>query len=282
MARAVFRGRPRVEHDGARPPAAPRPLPAATPRRSGSAARAPEPSRFNFTSREKYAGASGRSAVVSVTNSSRGHRPQRVVELALLSDRRARLARDVAAAERPGAVRRIDRGRVGERQELLVERVVEQARELRRRHAAAEEIGPADVADEERVAGQDRRRLAGHRVIRDDDRDRLGRVAGRLEKAQLDRPHPYLVALVHGDVRELRLGGGAEVDLRARPLGELAVARHEVGVEVGLDDVPDRQPLRARFLYVDVHVAPRDPRPPPPRPSRSCRTPAPGSPDRTV
>ena len=38
---------------------------------AGSSASALEPSRFICTSREKYAGASGRSAVVSATNSSR-------------------------------------------------------------------------------------------------------------------------------------------------------------------------------------------------------------------
>ncbi len=47
------------------------------------------------------------------------HRPQRIVELPLLADRRARLARDVAPAERAGAVRGIDLHRVRQLQELL-------------------------------------------------------------------------------------------------------------------------------------------------------------------
>jgi hypothetical protein len=131
---------------------------------------------------------------------------------------------------------------------------VEQAREVLGAHAAAEEVRPADVADEHRVARQDRDGPVRGGVVRHDERDGLGRMPRRLEEAQRDLAHRDRVAVVDGDVRELRLRGGAEVDLRAGALGELAVARDEVGVQVCLDDVPDRQPLRPRLIYIDVHV----------------------------
>ena len=52
-------------------------------------------------------------------------------------------------------------------------------------------------------------------------------------------------------------GPGPEVDLRPGALGQLAVAAHEVGVEVRLDDVPDLEALRARLVEVLVDVPAR-------------------------
>ena len=57
-----------------------------------------------------------------------GHRLQRVVRAALLADRRHRLLADRLAAERPGAVGRIDQARVRQRQQLRAQRIVEQRR----------------------------------------------------------------------------------------------------------------------------------------------------------
>ena len=91
----------------------------------------------------------------------------------------------------------------------------------------------------------------------DEDRDRLRRVARRLEKPQDDLAHADLVALPDRDVVEFRVRLRAEVDLRAGACGELLVAGHEVGVEVRLDDVPDLEALRAGLLDVAVDVAPR-------------------------
>ena len=70
-------------------------------------------------------------------------------------------------------------------------------------------------------------------------------------------PQPDLVAVAHGHVLERRVRASAEVDPGPRPRGELAVAGDEIRVQVRLDDVPDRQPLRRRFLEVDLDVPAR-------------------------
>ena len=52
-------------------------------------------------------------------------------------------------------MRRVDLGRIGQCEQLVVERVVEHPRHLLGRVAfGARKIGPAHVADEERVAGE--------------------------------------------------------------------------------------------------------------------------------
>ena len=73
-------------------------------------------------------------------------------------------------------MRRIDEGLVGQTHELGMQRVVEHPRQLigAPTHRGAK-IGPPDVADEERVAGQDRVRSLHVAVgVMDEDRDRLG------------------------------------------------------------------------------------------------------------
>ena len=63
------------------------------------------------------------------------HRLQRVVRSPLLADRRAGLARQLLAARGAGAVRGEDAGRVGQRQQLVVQRVVEAGAPARRPRA---------------------------------------------------------------------------------------------------------------------------------------------------
>ena len=101
--------------------------------------------------------------------------------------RRERLLAQRLAAQRAGAVRRVDEAPIGQRQQLRAQRVVEQAAEIGRRpperHA---QIRTPDIADEQRVAGQHgmRLRLAPIQIV-DDDGDRFGGVTGCLEGRQL-------------------------------------------------------------------------------------------------
>ena len=81
------------------------------------------------------------------------HRLEGVVGAPLLADRRHRLLRQVLAAQRARAVRRVHERLVGQGQQLGVQRVVEQRAELLGGPAQRRaQVGPADVADEERVA----------------------------------------------------------------------------------------------------------------------------------
>ena len=83
------------------------------------------------------------------------HRGERVVGSTLLADGRDGLGGEVLPARRAGAVGGEDPGLVGEGQQLVVQRVEELSRQVVGGVAhRGEEVGAADVADEERVAGQ--------------------------------------------------------------------------------------------------------------------------------
>ena len=184
------------------------------------------------------------------------HRRERVVEAALLADGRRSLLRDVAPAHRACAVRGPDLDRVVELQKFSVQALVQHRRHhLRRVAARAREVGPSNVADEERVARQNLLRLRRDFRVNDDDGDAFGRVPRRFEKAQDDFPDLDLVAIVHRKVLEARARLRAEDDLRARARREFPVPAHEVCVQVRLDDVLDFQPSRLCLGDVLVNVA---------------------------
>jgi hypothetical protein len=160
-----------------------------------------------------------------------------------LADRRDRFQRQLPAACRPGTVRGVHTRRVGERQERFAGRAVEQPRELLRAEPTRrEQIGTADVADEQGVTGEHcvRGRVVDVRI--DDDADRLGRVAGRGQDVQRDVAEREPFAPCEKFDRKRDAGrGGAIGDVRTRLLRELEVAGQEVGVEVGLDDAFDAE-----------------------------------------
>ena len=174
-----------------------------------------------------------------------GHRRQRVVGAPLLADRRLDGGRQVLAAGRAGAVGRVDAGRVGEAQELVVDRAEQPAGEVVGGPSdRGEQVRAADVADEQGVAGEHAPRRRVVRVLPDDDRDRLGRVARGV--TDLERDVAEREALPVGEPVDGEVGAGfvAVGDDRAGRRGELEVAGEEVGVEVGLDHPLDAQAER--------------------------------------
>jgi hypothetical protein len=62
------------------------------------------------------------------------------------------------------------------------------------------------------------------------------------------------IAVLQRDALELRLGPAAEVDRGPGPVAELDVARDEVGMEVGEEDVLDRVAARLGIGQVPVDV----------------------------
>ena len=88
----------------------------------------------------------------------------------------------------------------------------------------------------------------------DEDRDRLRRVAGRLERLESHLSELDRVAV--GERRELVLGLGprAQIDLRADAIAQLEMAGQEVGVEMRQQDMLDPQPRRSRIGDVGVDV----------------------------
>ena len=128
----------------------------------------------------------------------------------------------------------------GKGEELVVQGAVEVAGEAVGGAAdGGEQVGPADVADEQRVAGEHGPRL-GVGVLADDDRDRLGRVARGVADLQGDLAERQPLAVGERVDREVGAGHVAVGDGGAGRLGQLEVAGEEVGVEVGLDDPLDR------------------------------------------
>jgi len=74
---------------------------------------------------------------------------------------------------------------VVELQDFFVERIVEQRRHVGCREAfGTDEIGPADIADEEGVAGQHADRFGVVLRVGDEDADAFGRVSRRLHDIQ--------------------------------------------------------------------------------------------------
>ena len=107
------------------------------------------------------------------------HRRERIVGAALLADRRHGLGRQVLAARRAGTVSREHLGGIRQREQALVEGVVELAGQfLGGDTDRGQQVGAADVADEQRVAGQHPVRRGVVTVRVDDDADRLRRVPG--------------------------------------------------------------------------------------------------------
>ena len=117
------------------------------------------------------------------------------------------------------------------------------------------QIRTSHVADEERVACEDRLRLGRAAVeIVDDDGNRFGGVARGLEGRQ---PHSSeLDHIAIADRRERVFGSsrGAEIDRGAGPIAQFEMTCDEVGVEVCEQDVLDLQAvLRSeRQVLVDV------------------------------
>ena len=146
-----------------------------------------------------------------------------------------------------------DLRRVGQRQQRP-QRAEHAARALL---ALDRQVRPRDVADEQRVAGQDRPRLGAARGVGQHERRVLGPVPGRVQRAHAQGAERELPAVVERLVRVARARLAVDVDDRAGRGREAAVAGDVVGVGVGLEHVLDRHAEVAREAQVLVDVEPR-------------------------
>ena len=121
----------------------------------------------------------------------------------------------------------------------------------------AEEVGPADGADQERAAGEHQHRRVGTAQVRNRVGDVLGRVPRRVEHLEAQPADGDRLAVAHRPVLVAELGARADDVLGAGRRGELPPARHVVVVEMGLDHVADPQAALAGRVDVDVDVAAR-------------------------
>jgi hypothetical protein len=101
------------------------------------------------------------------------HRLQRVIGAPLNTQGRNRVRRKIFAAQGPGAVRRIDKGFVRKRQKLVMQRVEEVcAKVMGAPPERCAQVGAANVANEQRIAGKHRVRSDGiFFVIENQNRD---------------------------------------------------------------------------------------------------------------
>ncbi len=113
-----------------------------------------------------------------------------------------------------------------------------------------EQVGSSNGADEQQIAGQRAHRLA---CLADDDRDVLGSVARCVQELEIDVADAQVLLMSRFVMRE-RQACTRTSDRTSADRGELACARDEVGVNVRLDRVGDREPMLARRRDVDVDV----------------------------
>ncbi len=116
--------------------------------------------------------------------------PRQRVEEALEADRRARPPAHPLAA-RPLEVAGEDRHPVRQAQQAIQAAVLGDG-------VAAAEIGAADIADEQRIAGQHHRGFGAARRIDDEDRDQLRAMAGGVQHPQAHLPQFQLLAVLEG------------------------------------------------------------------------------------
>ena len=122
-------------------------------------------------------------------------------------------------------MRRPDFHFVRQREQLRVDRVVQHScHRLRREAAAAGEVRPPDVADEQRVAGEDLLRRA---VLHDDPRHSFRCMSRRLDCAQLHGADAKSIALRERLVRKGSVCS-AEITISAPVHSAARDAAHEI------------------------------------------------------
>jgi len=188
-------------------------------------------------------------------------------ELVLIGDRQGRVVRALvadcrgdlhvhprAAAHRAAQMPGPDLDLAGQREQMLLEGAEDAARAL---GFLDGQVGPRDVADEQRVAGQHGPGLLAPTGVDEGERGVLGPVAGRVQDPHRQRAELELVAVVERLVLVGRAGLAVDVDGRPGGGGEATVARDMVGVVVGLEDVLDAHAHVAREFKVVVDLEAR-------------------------
>jgi hypothetical protein len=143
---------------------------------------------------------------------------------------------------------------VGKRQQPLGQRAIERARHvLHAVSAVGVKIRPADVSDQQGVAGQHQPRLVTARAVGHDVGVVRGGVTRRGEGLQLGVAQPHALAvgervMVELDARSLR-----QIRPRARARHQLRKPRDVIGLHVRLEHGDDRDPLALGELEVLVH-----------------------------
>ena len=152
---------------------------------------------------------------------------------------------------------RVDERFVGMRQQFVVQRFVEVGAQVVSGPAKrGAQVRAADIADEQRVAGQ--HGIGFGRIlfqIENQDRNRLDGVAGRLKHFEAQPRELERIAVFHRDEGVLGLGARTEMDDRARAVAQFQVTGHEVGMEVSKEDVADLEAKTLGLSQILLYVA---------------------------
>jgi hypothetical protein len=172
---------------------------------------------------------------------------EKLVVAALEADRRGRLlAHRSAPAERASQVAGPELDVIGELEQAAA-RAEETVGALVR---IDREVGPADRADEERVTGQHEPGIVAAAAVGDDEREVLGPVARRRERADQNVAELELGSVGERLVPVLRAGLVRDVEGRPGGLSEAAVAGDVVGVVVRLEHVREAEVVLVGELEV--------------------------------
>jgi hypothetical protein len=116
------------------------------------------------------------------------------------------------------------------------------------------QVGPADVAHKQRIAGQHSPRAGGF-GIENGDADGLRRVARRLQNLQPDAgAQAHGIAVLHRREAVFRSRAGAQVNGSAHAIAQLQVAGDEVGVRMCQKDVAYLEALLLGIFDIPIHV----------------------------
>src|SRR5262249_24243769 len=178
---------------------------------------------------------------------------ERRIEAALEAAGRAGLAAEAFAACGAPEMSGENLEVIRQGQDLSVQALVKRGGELRFR-AGPDEVGAADPAGEERVAGQDQPGLRGSGLVRDQDRDAVRRVPRRVQDRERDVAQIDPLAVLDVDVWELDRPRPMQDHRGAGRLRETARARQVVGLHVGLEDVRDPHRLLSGGLEIGLDV----------------------------
>ena len=145
--------------------------------------------------------------------------------------------------DRSRTVRGIHGHRVGQCQQFVMQTVIKHSRKLPRRVRAGK-IGASNIANKQRVAGQNRRRLCRlgcicGAFISKYEANALWRVSRRLQRANQHRSHFHFETVGQRHMRKSRVGLRSNVDLCAGTRREFLVSGNKVSVQVSFENVPD-------------------------------------------
>src|SRR5262249_17409769 len=116
------------------------------------------------------------------------------------------------------------------------------------------QVRTPDIADEQRIPGQDFLGLLGHRVINHHERNALRGVSGRFEHAQRDGAEAELITIVYGAMRKGSTGAVAEHNVRPGACRELPMAAYKIGVQMRLNNVFDLETMGSSFLEILLDI----------------------------